>query len=116
MPDGPPERLTGWEKESVIRYAHADSISPGGKMTNREALETVEALNAVEVAARERRKTIKSETEDKELTMLINRSVHPECEFDRKYSTMLITLALKPDEVSLYWKLRERIHRVVHHH
>jgi hypothetical protein len=64
MPEGVIERLTGGQAESVIRYAHADSHTAGdGKMTNLEALETIEALTVVEEAARERSKTIKSEAE-----------------------------------------------------
>jgi hypothetical protein len=115
-PDGPVERLTGGAAESVIRYAHADSISPDGKTTNLETLETIEALDVLEKAARERSKTIKSPAEDKEVTMLLNRAVQPECEFDRRHSARLAQLALRPDTVSWYWKLRERIHRIVHHH
>jgi hypothetical protein len=115
-PNGPVERLTGGEKESVIRYAHADSVSSRGEKTNLETLEVIEALNRIEQAARERSKAIKSPDEDKEVTMLLNRAVLPECEFDRKHSSMLAALALKPNEVSWYWKLRERVHRIVHHH
>lgn len=116
MPEGPVERLTDGAAESVIRHAHADSISPGGTMTNLEALETIEALNRVAEAARERSKSIKSEAEQKEVNTLIQRSLNPQCEFDRRHATKLATLAIKPNEVSWYWKLRERIHRVVHPH
>lgn len=116
MPEGVVERLTNGDAASVIRHMHADSISPSGKMTNIEALETIEALTRVEEAARERTKTIKSEAEQQEVNMLIKRSLNPECEFDRKHSTMLAALAIKPDEVSWYWKLRERLHRIIHHH
>jgi hypothetical protein len=115
-PDGPVERLTGGEAEGVIRFAHADSASPDGKTTNLETLKTIEALDAVEKAARERSKSIRSDAERAEVNMLIDRSFQPKCEFDRKHSTLLATLAIKPDEVSWYWKLRERIHRIVHHH
>lgn len=115
-PNGPVERLTGGEKESVIRYAHADSFSAGVEMTNLQVLETIEALNRVEEAVRDRSKSIKSEAEDKEVTALINRAAQPTCEFDRKHSASLFALAVKPGEVSWYFKLRERIHRVVHHH
>jgi hypothetical protein len=115
-PDGPVERLTGGEAESVIRFAHADSASPDGKITNLETLKTIEALDAVEKAARERSKSIRSESERAEVNMLIDRSFQPKCEFDRKHSILLATLAIKPDEVSWYWRLRERIHRIVHHH
>ncbi len=85
-------------------------------MTNLETLKTIEALTFMEDACRERMKSIKSKAEEKEVTMLFNRYAQPECEFDRKHGAKLAQLALKPDEVSWYWKLRERIHRVVHHH
>jgi len=114
-PQGPIERLTGADAESVIRYAHADSLSAGGDMTNLEALETIEALDRVAEAVRERSQTIKSETEGKEVTALINRAAQPECEFDRKHSAKLFALAVKPGEVGWYFKLREKIHRVFHH-
>ncbi len=116
MPEGVVERLTHGDAESVIRHAHADSISPGGKGTNLEALETIEALTRIEDAIRERMKTVKNETEKKELDVLIKRSFNPECAFDRKYSKELAALAIAPHEVGWFWKLRERIHRVVHHH
>ena len=94
MPEGVVERLTNGDAASVIRHMHADSISPSGKMTSIEALETIEALTRVEEAARERTKTIKSEAEQQEVNMLIKRSLNPQCEFDRKHSTMLAALAI----------------------
>jgi hypothetical protein len=116
MPGGVVERLTDGDAESAIRYAHANSISAGGKGTNLEALEAIEALTRIEDAIRERMKTVKNETEKKELDALIKRSFNPECAFDRKYSNQLAALAIAPHEVGWFWKLRERIHRVVHHH
>jgi len=116
MPEGVVERLTDGDAESVIRHMHADSISPSGKTTNLGALERIEALTRIEDAIRERMKTVKSEAEKKELDALVKRSFNPECAFDRKYRNQLATLAIAPDELSLFWKLRERIHRVVHHH
>jgi hypothetical protein len=85
-------------------------------MTNLEALKELEALSYVEDAIRERMKTVKNETEQKELDVLIDRSFQPKCAFDRKHHQLLFQLAIDPREVSWYWKLRERIHRVVHHH
>jgi hypothetical protein len=115
-PDRIVERLTGGDAESVLRVAHADGPTADATMTNLEALETIEALNNIEDACRERMKSVKDEAESKELARLIDRAFQPKCAFDRKHSTMLAALAIKPDEVSWYWKLRERIHRLVHHH
>ncbi len=112
MSGGGIERLDHWDEESLIRYAYADSLSASGDMTNLEALEAIEAITHVEEAVRERMKAVKSEAEKKELDSLIARSFPPKCAFDRRYSTKLLTLAIKPDEVSWFWKLRERLHRV----
>src|SRR6267378_1626290 len=74
MPEGVVERLTDGDAASVIRHMHADSISASGKMTNLEALETIEALTRVEEVSRERSKSIKNEAEQQEVDMLIKRS------------------------------------------
>src|SRR5712672_3132117 len=113
MPEGVVERLTDGDVESVIRHAHAESISPGGKGTNLDALENIEALTRIEDVIRERMKTVTSETEKKELDALVKRSFNPECAFDRKYSNQLAVLAIDPHELTWFWKLRERIHRIV---
>jgi len=91
MPKGVVERLTDGDAASVIRHAHADSSSPSGKMTNLEALETIEALTHIGDVCRVRMKSIKSKAEKKEVGMLIDRSFNPKCSFDRKYSTKLAT-------------------------
>lgn len=70
----------------------------------------------IEDAIRERMKTVKNETEKRESDALIKRPFNPECAFDRKYSMELAALAIAPHEVGWFWKLRERIHWVVHHH
>lgn len=57
-----------------------------------------------------------SEYEKREVEALSNRAINPQCSFDRKHREMLYKLALFPNYVSLYWKLRERLHRFIHHH
>lgn len=59
---------------------------------------------------------IKSEEEEAEVNSLIKRALNPECAFDRKHTLQLTALATMPDDVSWHFKLRERIHRFVHHH
>lgn len=54
--------------------------------------------------------------EKREVEALSKRAINPQCSFDRKYREMLYTLALFPDHVSWYWRLRERLHRFIHHH
>jgi len=57
-----------------------------------------------------------SREERLEIEALSKRAVEPQCAFDRKHCQLLYTLALFPESVGWYWKLRERIHRMVHHH
>jgi hypothetical protein len=57
-----------------------------------------------------------SEQEQFEVEILSNRALHPQCDFDRKHRLMLYALALAPDQVSWSFKLRERIHRLLHGH
>jgi len=64
----------------------------------------------------EQRITGISEQEKREVEALSERAISPKCTFDRKHREILYTLALFPDHVGWYWKLRERLHRFVHHH
>ena len=54
--------------------------------------------------------------EQREIDALTKRSFDPQCAFDRKHTELLYTLALFPETVGWYWKLRERWHRFIHHH
>jgi hypothetical protein len=47
---------------------------------------------------------------------LSNRALHPQCRFDRKHRLMIYALAVAPDQVSWSFKLRERLHRLLHKH
>jgi hypothetical protein len=51
-----------------------------------------------------------------EVESLSNRALNPQCAFDRKHSSTLYKLALVPNEVSWYFKLREKLHGIIHHH
>jgi len=64
----------------------------------------------------ERRMANTSKEEKLELEVFSKRALNPTCSFDRKHTDLLYSLALFPEHVSLYWKLRERFHRFVHHH
>ena len=57
-----------------------------------------------------------SREEALEVESLSRRALNPECAFDRKHSSMLYKLALTPKEVSWYFKFRERVHGLIHHH
>jgi hypothetical protein len=57
-----------------------------------------------------------SEAEQLEVEALSNRALDHKCGFDRKHRLMIYALALAPDQVSWSFKLRERIHRLLHQH
>lgn len=57
-----------------------------------------------------------SREERLEVESLSQRAIHPQCCFDRKHSQNLYKLALFPESVPWIFKLRERIHRALHHH
>jgi hypothetical protein len=116
MPNEGIERIPAEDIDNVLRVMHADSPSPDGTRTNLESLEIIESLSRVSDAVTERMKSVKDPAEKKEIDALIARSFGPKCAFDRKHGNILFDLAIDPRQVSWYWKLRERIHRVVHHH
>ena len=57
-----------------------------------------------------------SEEEQFEVEALTQRALHPQCSFDREHRLMLYALAVAPDQVSWSFRLRERIHRLLHKH
>jgi hypothetical protein len=116
MPRGGVERIPAEDIDNLLRVAHASSPTADGKNTNLETLEVIESLSRVEAAITERMKTVKNENEKKEFDSLIKRSFDPQCAFDRKHTGLLFDLAIAPQTVSWYGKLRERFHRLVHHH
>jgi hypothetical protein len=110
------ERIPAEDIDDLLRVMHADGPSPSGKGTNLESLEASESLRRIKDAVTERMKLVTDPTEKRELDALIARSFSPKCAFDRKHGHILFDLAIDPQRVSLYWKLRERLHRLVHHH
>jgi hypothetical protein len=99
------------EVDDILRVAHADGLSSGGRGTNLHSLEAIEALEAVGEAASNR--TFKNHSEKREADDLIRRSFATGCVWDKKHQVRLITLALKPEEVGIVFKIRERLHRLV---
>jgi len=110
------ERIPAEDIDNLLRVAHADSPSADGTKTNLETLEALESLSRIQNAVSDRMKAVKNENEKRELDALIKRSFGPQCTFDRKHTDLLFDLAIDPQRVSWYWKLRERWHRFVHHH
>jgi hypothetical protein len=68
----------------------------------------IEAINA--------KLAFSNEDEQLKVEALSNRALDPKCGFDRKHRLMIYALALAPDQVGWVFKLRERFHRLVHHH
>lgn len=106
------EKIPTGEIEDVLRVAHAESPSPSGQRTNLEALQSLEALDVIESALVNR--TFRSEREKHGVDNLIRRAFASDgCKWDKKNSTALLTLALKPGQVGVLFRLRERFHRLV---
>jgi hypothetical protein len=110
------ERIPAENVDDALRVAHADGLTPDGTQSNLETLEVLESVSRLKNAVANRMKTVKNDTEKRELDALIKRHFSPQCGFDRKHGNILFHLAIDPSRVSWYWKLRERIHRIVHHH
>jgi hypothetical protein len=80
-----------------------------------ELSEQRDRLLQLQAAIKERLSTA-TEQEKLEVEALSNRAINPACEFDRKHREQLYELALFPTSVSWLFKLRERIHRLLHDH
>ncbi len=81
-----------------------------------EQLEKIDALEDLQEAISKRMAGIQSKEEELEVNSLIQRAFNLGCAFDRKHRVMLLALAIAPHEVSWRFKVRERIHRLIHHH
>ena len=81
-----------------------------------ELIQEQRSLIRVRNAIAQRIANVRSEEEKREINALMKRSISPQCSFDRKHTKLLLDLAIDPPRVNLYWKLRERWHRFIHHH
>jgi hypothetical protein len=105
------EKVPFHEIDDILRVAHADGVSPSGHRTNLESLEVIEALERVQNAAANR--TFKNDREKSEADNLVRRSFATDrCDWDKKNSNQLLSLALHPESVGVIFKLRERLHRL----
>jgi hypothetical protein len=80
-----------------------------------ELVEKMEALERIEETVARRMATFTSEEEKREADSLIKRAFSGKCEFDHAHRAELVALAIAPDEESWQFKVRERIHRFLHH-
>jgi hypothetical protein len=55
-----------------------------------------------------------NEEERSQREALLNRALHPQCDFDRGHRLMLYALALVPEQVSWGFKVREAVHSLFH--
>ena len=90
-------------------------MSEAPKKSVQELIAERDSLVALKEAIAKRIENISKE-EQMEADALVKRSFDPQCTFDRKNRHNLYHLALAPEQVSWYFKLRERLHRFVHHH
>jgi hypothetical protein len=67
-------------------------------------------------AAIEERLSKATEQEKLEVEALSKRAISHKCAFDRKHRKQLYQLALFPNSVGWGFKLRERLHRLLHDH
>ena len=100
----------------MIKTGYAHSLTATGDRTNLEALEAIEALFNIANAIEQRGKAAKNDSERQELNQILQRFSNPKCAFDHKYRKELMGLIVAPEQISWQWKLRERLHRFLHHH
>jgi hypothetical protein len=106
------EKIPADHVDDVLRVAHADGISPSGSRTNLESLQLLEALDGLRDALANR--TFKSDHDKLEADNLVRRALATDgCNWDKKNSGQLVGLALKPEQISVFFKVRERFHRVI---
>ena len=96
--------------DDVLRVAHADSPALSGRSgTNLEALEAIEALDAIQSALENR--TFKDDHDKREANNPVRRAFATDaCDWDKKNRIQLLTLVVKPEQVSVLFKARERFH------
>lgn len=86
---------------------------PDGRSKLNDILEKPEVVLGLKEAIN-RRLAFCSEEEYLEVEGLSKRALNPQCSFDREYRLMIYALALAPDQVDWIFKLRERLHRLIH--
>lgn len=80
-----------------------------------DLLERRDTLLRLQDAIKERLSTA-TEQEKLEIEALSKRAIEPKCGFDRRHRELLYQLALFPNRVSWHFRLRERLHRLIHDH
>lgn len=87
-----------------------------GALPTLKALEIIEGMDHLETLMAERRRTIKSQREQRRVDDLIRRGFADPCEcgWDKRHADMIVLLALQPDKVGWLFKIRECLHRPIH--
>jgi hypothetical protein len=92
------------------------SLMPSEPEQLAELVRQRDELQTLKMMMEARLASLKTDAERLEVEALSNRAISPGCSFDRKHRQSLYSLALAPDSVGWWFKLRERVHRMVHHH
>jgi hypothetical protein len=94
-----------WDAQYIQRIAEGEEIFRKKK-----------ELQEFKRAAEQRQSAVTNRRELQALNSLIARSFNPTCDWDRKHTTELITLALWPDRSTRIFRLRNSIHMLMHRH
>ncbi len=106
------EKVPADQVDDLLRVAHADGPAPNGGRTNLQALQSLEALDAMRDALAHR--TFKNAQERHEADNLVRRAFATDiCHWDERHRAELLTLVVKPEQVSLFFKIRDRMHRLI---
>jgi hypothetical protein len=89
-------------------------MKPLSELSTPELVREYKAQVHLEELIRARMASLTSAEEKAKVDALIARAFQPNCEFDRKHLTSLLTLALQPNEVSWQFRVRESLHRLFH--
>jgi hypothetical protein len=112
------EKIHRSRLQEIRRATKEESVEAEklGALPSLKALETIESLDNLEALSAERRRTIRSQREQRIVDDLIRRGFADpfECGWDRTNADMIVLLALQPNEVGWLFKIRECLHRPIH--
>lgn len=100
------------DEMNYLRVGHAEGPAlDGHDRTNLEALQSLEALDAIRDHLANR---TFSAREEQKANALIKRALAPDaCNWDKEHRAKLLALATAPEQMSFFFKLRERFHQLI---
>ncbi len=105
------EKIPADQMYALLRVAHADGLAPDGERTNLEALQSLEALDAIRDHLANR--TFSAREEEKASGLIKRAFAADGCTWDKEHRAELLALATAPEQMSVFFKLRERFHRLI---